>query len=245
MSYTRWNESGHYIYGGADYVDFNGVAIPDDEVDVFIYKLFGKPGGTDEEFWERYEHGERVISNFQKGIFIQKFTKNTSVELAVHTAAIAALAAEIWREYYTKLIGAEQVEYMLAKFQSAEQILTDIYKNEYTYFTANDAKTNSLIGYCAVTPKDGFALLSKLYVHIDYRSKGIARSMLDEVIALCRSEYGCDRIRLTVNKHNASAIAVYQKSGFTVVDSVKTDIGGGFFMDDFVMELPCRIATQT
>jgi len=44
MAYTRYTESGHYIYGGADYVDFDGVAVPDDEVDVFIYTLFGITG---------------------------------------------------------------------------------------------------------------------------------------------------------------------------------------------------------
>jgi ribosomal protein S18 acetylase RimI-like enzyme len=97
-------------------------------------------------------------------------------------------------------------------------------------------KRDSLIGYCAIVPKEGCALLSKLYVHIDFRGNGIARSLLEEVKALCCWEYGLDKIQLTVNKHNDSAIAVYQKSGFVVVDSVNTDIGSGFFMDDYVME---------
>ena len=48
------------------------------------------------------------------------------------------------------------------------------------------------------------------------------------------------KIRLTVNKHNDNSIAAYKKMGFETIDSVKTDIGGGYYMDDFVMELPIK-----
>lgn len=236
MSYTRYHESGHYIFGGTDYVDFNGHAIPDDEVDVFIYKLYGylKDGG--EEFWERYHHGSRIIDNFQKGIQIQKFTKHSD-GLKSKAPVIAALADEIWREHYKPIIGEAQVDYMLAKFQSAEQIYEDIKQNDYVYFTAQHIKHDILVGYCASQPKEDYLFLSKIYVRKDYRGRGIARSFLDEVIALCRYEYNFDKIRLTVNKHNGNSIAAYEKMGFETIDSVKTDIGNSFYMDDFVMEL--------
>ena len=239
MAYTRWNESGHYIFGGTDYVDFSGTIIPDDEVDVFIHKLYGYQSDGDDEFWERVHHGGRVIDNFKKGIRIKKLYKYSG-DLETQTAAIAALADEIWHEHFTPIIGTAQVDYMLAKFQSAEQIYNDIKNNDYYYFTAKDTDNDKLIGYCAVQPQKDFLLLSKLYIHHDFRGKGIARSFIDEVIALCKYEYDfykIGKIHLTVNKHNDGAIAVYQKIGFKTVDSVETDIGGGFVMDDFVMEL--------
>ena len=40
---------------------------------------------------------------------------------------------------------------------------------------------------------------------------------------------------LSVNKRNAKAIAAYQKNGFGITESVVTDIGNGFVMDDFIM----------
>ena len=236
MAYTRWNESGHYIFGGADYVDFDGVIVPDDEVDVFIFKLFDE-GGSNDDFWSRYNHGKRVIDNFQKGIYIQKLWQHAPDELESHSIAIANLADQIWREHYTPIIGMAQVDYMLEKFQSAEQIYTDIKKNGYIYFTAKDMKQDRLVGYCAVVPQDGCVLLSKLYVQYDFRGKGISRSFLDEILGLCKYEYGYDKIRLSVNKHNDTAIKVYKKMGFETIDSVKVDIGGGFYMDDYVMEL--------
>ena len=168
---------------------------------------------------------------------IRKITKY-SEKLESNAAIIAALADEIWREHYTPIIGEAQVEYMLKKFQSAERIREDIKLGGYVYFTAEYIKTGEKVGYCAVQPKEDCLLLSKLYVRKDYRGRGIARSFLDEVTMLCRFEYGFDKIRLTVNKHNDDSIAAYKRMGFETIDSVKTDIGGGFYMDDFVMELP-------
>ena len=236
MSYTRWNESGYYIWGGQNHVNFDGVEIEDDAIDVFLYKLYEVRGGDDEEFWLRYEHGKRIVKNFEKGFKIEKLTVYETENLQEKAAEIAALADEIWHEHFTPMIGGAQVDYMLAKFQSAKQIHTDIKKNEYVYFTARETGENRLIGYCAAVPKDGLLFQSKLYIHRDYRGKGIARAFFDEVTELCRWEYGYNKIRLTVNKNNDSAIAAYRKMGFETVDSVKTDIGEGFFMHDYVME---------
>ena len=41
---------------------------------------------------------------------------------------------------------------------------------------------------------------------------------------------------LTVNKYNELAIRAYVGKGFETIDSVETDIGEGFIMDDFVMQ---------
>jgi ribosomal protein S18 acetylase RimI-like enzyme len=120
---------------------------------------------------------------------------------------------------------------MLAKFQSPEQICVDIEDNNYTYFTAACPEKQDIIGYCATQPREDYFFLSKIYVRVDYRGKGIARSFLSEV-----QKSGFEKIRLTVNKNNHGAIAMYRKVGFEKIDEVKTDIGGGFFMDDYIME---------
>jgi ribosomal protein S18 acetylase RimI-like enzyme len=167
-------------------------------------------------------------------ITIQKLSKKPSVSLKPQIAAVAALAAEIWRGHYTPIIGAAQVEYMLAKFQSAEQIYKEITENECTYFIATQKDRDILTGYCAVQPQEDCLLLSKLYILDGFRGRGIARRFMDEVTSLCQ-EHGLNKIRLTVNKNNSNAVAAYRKMGFETVDSVKVGIGGGFYMDDYVM----------
>ena len=42
-------------------------------------------------------------------------------------------------------------------------------------------------------------------------------------------------ISLTVNKQNTDAIRAYEKMGFVNTESLVTNIGGGFVMDDFKM----------
>ena len=199
-------------------------------------------GIDDDTLRKRIEYKFEKLSQYlsedenDKGIQIQKFAKHAE-NLESEAVAIANLADEIWREHYKPIIGTEQVDYMLAKFQSAEQICEDIKHNGYIYFTAVHINSGEMIGYCASQPKENYLLLSKLYVRKDYRGKGVARRFLDEIIVLCRVEYGFDKIRLTVNKYNDNSIAAYQKMGFETIDSVRTDIGNRFFMDDFVLEL--------
>lgn len=125
---------------------------------------------------------------------------------------------------------------MLEKYQSPEQICVDINESGYIYFTANLHINGKLIGYCGVQPREDHLFLSKIYVHGDFRRKLIARSLMNEVYALCRWELNLNKIRLTVNKNNTDTISAYMKMGFKTVDDVKTDIGSGFFMDDYVME---------
>ena len=171
-----------------------------------------------------------------KDYCVQRLQEDEQGCLEDQCAAVSKLADEIWHEHYTPIIGTAQVDYMIERFQSAERILGDIRNNGHTYFIANYEGSGELIGYCGVAPKEDCLLVSKLYVRQGSRGKGIARSFIDEVAALCRREYGFYKIRLTVNKYNDGAIEVHKKNGFVIVDSVKADIGGGFFMDDYVME---------
>lgn len=54
---------------------------------------------------------------------------------------------------------------------------------------------------------------------------------------------GLDKIYLTVNKHNTHAVEVYRHFGFYQIDAVVTDIGGGYVMDDYILQKdvePCE-----
>lgn len=204
------------------------------------------------------------------GLIIRQYSKGTPDGLMRLAVEIAGLAGEIWREHYTPIIGAAQVEYMLEKFQSADRIYSDIINDGYVYFTAEpcagggDGPTGpgagtaagpgakaiagpgavgtaesarAPAGYCAVVPQEDRLLLSKLYVRRERRGTGVGRRFIEEAAAPCAKSYGLGKIRLTVNKYNEGSILAYKKLGFSVTDSVKTDIGGGYYMDDYIMDL--------
>lgn len=149
---------------------------------------------------------------------------------------LALLAREIWQEHYTPLIGAEQVAFMLDKFQSADKIWQDISQNHLSY---SQLELDALmIGYMAakIDPNKKTCFLSKIYILNAYRGRGYARLLLDNLAAECQDR-GADRIWLTVNKGNSGSIAAYRKMGFHQDDAIVTDIGGGYVMDDYVMSL--------
>lgn len=143
--------------------------------------------------------------------------------------AIAALADVIWHEHFTPIIGAEQVEYMLKKFQSYEAISDAVKSDGYIYYMAED--DGVLAGYLGARPEKDNVFLSKIYVERSHRRKGIASAMLELVK---RDFADKDYMWLTVNRNNDAAVATYNALGFSLWREQVTDIGSGFVMDDYV-----------
>lgn len=147
-------------------------------------------------------------------------------------AAIAALAKQIWTHHYGPIIGQAQVDYMLDKFQSQAAIARAINEDGYVYSIARlDGED---CGYCGIKLNDGL-FLSKFYVKQSHRGKGVGKAMM-AAIRTYAQKHNAERIWLTCNKHNTKTLRIYQKLGFHITDEVVTDIGGGFVMDDYVLE---------
>ncbi len=144
---------------------------------------------------------------------------------------ISSLAKEIWTQHYSPIIGKNQVDYMLEKYQSESAIARDI-QNEYTYYIAKAGDTPC--GYCSIKKDDGI-FVSKFYVKQSHRGNGIGKLMLAEIqnFAINNNE---NRIWLTCNKYNETSLKVYKRLGFKVIDSIVTNIGSGYVMDDYVLE---------
>lgn len=145
---------------------------------------------------------------------------------------LARVAKDIWYECYTELIPQEQIEYMLDRFQSEDALRDAIFKCNYTYFLLYDEE---IIAYCGVQPQMDRLFLSKLYVRKDKRGLGYASKLLDTAI-----EFGLTlkkrALYLTCNKENNESLEMYKAKGFQNIASQENDIGGGFVMDDFVLE---------
>ncbi|MDE6598748.1 MAG: GNAT family N-acetyltransferase, partial [Oscillospiraceae bacterium] len=66
--------------------------------------------------------------------------------------------------------------------------------------------------------------------------KGYATEVFEFLKRYCR-ENGLHAVWRTVNKHNKTAISVYEKRGFRKIGEGVTDIGNGFVMDDYYFQL--------
>ena len=156
------------------------------------------------------------------------------IESTAQIEDVVRLARDIWQEHYVGIVGQDQVDYMLEKFQS-ERAVTEQISTGYEYFMIVHDGMNA--GYVAVIPNTDNAtlMISKIYVSKSARATGLGAIALDYVEGLCRKR-GLGVLWLTVNKNNTDSIAWYLRRGFVNASSIVMDIGGGFVMDDFRLE---------
>ncbi len=150
---------------------------------------------------------------------------------------LAALADEIWHEYWPSRIGLAQTDYMVQRFQSFDALTHDMTENGYEYWFICGADDGRIVGYTGgnVEAETNRYFISKIYLRATERGKGFARRTVEFYEDICR-ERNLDAMYLTVNKENSLAIRAYVGTGFKTIDASVTDIGEGFVMDDYIME---------
>ncbi len=143
------------------------------------------------------------------------------------------IADEVWPKTFAPILPPEQIPYMM-RMMYAPEVMERELREGYRFAALLVDGVPS--GYISWSPyHDDTAKLHKVYLLTSCHGKGFGRLMLDYASDVCRAA-GFKTLRLNVNKHNERAISVYLKNGFVTVESVKNDIGGGFYMDDYVME---------
>jgi ribosomal protein S18 acetylase RimI-like enzyme len=150
--------------------------------------------------------------------------------------AVVELAGRVWRAHYPGIIGAEQIEYMLAQRYRPVLVRQFIARGD-VWLAARAAglEKSELVGFAHGHPLgEGDFKLDKLYVQTALQRHGIGGALL-RALAERAASHGYSRLVLRVNRQNQQAIDAYLKYGFTVATIYLEDIGGGHVMDDYVM----------
>ena len=149
--------------------------------------------------------------------------------------AVASLARDVWQATYPAIISQTQIDAMLeARYN--RQALADYLEADDRWFELAEID-GELAGFCACELHRGEYKLDKIYIDLKRQRTGLGSRLIARAAARGR-ELGFRHMILAVNKRNAQAIAAYGKNGFAVRESVCVDIGGGFVMDDFIMQKP-------
>ena len=143
---------------------------------------------------------------------------------------ISQLAEKIWREHYPSIISVEQINYMLQSRYSHEAIEEGM-KGEEKYFLAY--ADEQPVAYASIEWKDGFYYLHKFYNDVSNHRKGIGKQFFDYLLTQIDSS---KPIKLQVNRQNFKAVNFYFKVGFVIESIGDFHIGGGYYMNDFVMK---------
>ena len=151
-----------------------------------------------------------------------------------HLPALAELAGVIWRQHYSGIISNAQIEYMLNKMYSLDTLQQEIRSKAIQF--ARLLAGGRFIGFASFGPTSdpGVMKLHKCYLLPEMHGYGYGSQLLQYCERAVR-KLGARRLILAVNKHNTKAVAAYQRNGFVVAESVITDFGSGFVMDDYIM----------
>jgi ribosomal protein S18 acetylase RimI-like enzyme len=144
------------------------------------------------------------------------------------------IADEIWHEHFITILTEDQIDYMVDKFQSISAMTKQMVNEGYEYYFI--VVNGEEIGYTGIKKDVDKLFLSKLYLRREHRGKGYASAVFEQLKEISRLR-DLNRIWLTVNRNNEVTISVYKKKGFETIRTQVTDIGEGYVMDDYVMEL--------
>ncbi len=145
---------------------------------------------------------------------------------------LETLARRIWPHTYSDIISTEQMEFMLNWMYSTET-LSQQWRDGHEFYLIS--KDNTDIGFIALEQAGHELKVNKVYVLPEIQGSGAGKQLMDKAIERAKAK-NCTHIFLQVNRANKAKF-FYDKLGFIVRKEEKFDIGHGFFMDDYVMEL--------
>lgn len=148
---------------------------------------------------------------------------------------ISDLAELIWPQTYSEYINEEQLRYMLELMYNKGELLSQLQQG-YTFLIAEDGSKD--VGFACSSLIDAETKtykLHKLYVLPEMHGKGVGKILINEIKNLSERNGG-KFLQLNVNRNN-KAKDFYLKGGFKIKETVDVNIGNGFFMNDYVMEL--------
>ncbi|MBC7651547.1 MAG: GNAT family N-acetyltransferase [Deinococcales bacterium] len=146
---------------------------------------------------------------------------------------IQNIAYITWPITYKKIISTEQIEFMLEMMYSQEALENQFYEGSQFLIAEVD---DEVVGFASFGfLKDNIYKLHKLYVSPNVQRTGAGKALLKESI-LKIIKLGGKKLELQVNRKN-KAVGFYQKMGFEIVKEQNINIGDGFYMNDYVMEL--------
>ena len=146
---------------------------------------------------------------------------------------IRELVFQVWPQTYRGLLSDAQIDYMLEMMYSETSLREQIEQGSRFIIIEEE---NVPVGYAAFQEMEpSIFKLHKIYVLPSQQGKGTGRYMIDYITSEISKE-DATALQLQVNKKNRARY-FYEKLGFRILREFKVDIGNGYFMDDYLMEL--------
>lgn len=148
---------------------------------------------------------------------------------------IQKIAHKTWPVTYGEILSKAQLDYMLEKMYSEATLRDNLNKGHHFIL----AKENSVcLGFASFEHRylnEKCTRLHKIYLLPEAHGKGLGKMLLERIVALAKENHSVT-ISLNVNRFN-KAHTFYKRMGFEVVAEEDLNIGNGYLMEDYKMEL--------
>lgn len=148
---------------------------------------------------------------------------------------IRKIAHTTWPVAYGEILSKAQLDYMLKKMYSDATLLENLNKGHYFILAREDSVCLGFASFEHNYLREKCTRLHKIYLLPETQGKGLGKLLLERIVALAK-ENQSEIISLNVNRFN-KALRFYKKMGFEVVAEEDLDIGNGYLMEDYKMEL--------
>ena len=147
---------------------------------------------------------------------------------------IRELTFAIWPQTYSSLISKEQIDYMLHMMYSPASLQKQMVEDGCTFIIVYQGnQAIAFASYNQTSPQ--LWKLNKIYILPSQQGKGTGKFIINYIVEEIKHQ-NAKGLQLQVNREN-KAKDFYEKLGFTVIKTSDLDIGNGYFMKDYVMEL--------
>ena len=147
-------------------------------------------------------------------------------------SVVKSLAYDIWPRVYDYMISSEQISYMLSLMYNLDKLQQQW--GEGVKFVVLEVEGMPQ-GFLSFEEKDECIFLHKLYLRPEMQGQGFGKKMLQVAM-----DFAIDtkkpNIELTVNRNN-KFLEFYMSQGFQIKEEKDFDIGGGYFMNDYILSL--------
>lgn len=147
-------------------------------------------------------------------------------------SVVKSLAYDIWPRVYDYMISSEQISYMLSLMYNLDKLQQQW--GEGVKFVLLEVEGIPQ-GFVSFEERDECIFLQKLYLRPEMQGQGLGKKMLQVVIDFA-TDSKKPSVQLTVNRTN-KAIEFYFGNGFQIKEEKDFDIGGGYFMNDYILSL--------
>lgn len=153
----------------------------------------------------------------------------------VDFSLIREIAFQTWPATYSAILSKEQLNFMLSKFYSLKNLQLNTQQNQLFYIIFENKIPLGFLGIEHNFDAKPITKIHKIYILPNNQGKGIGKVAIDFVIEAASKNQN-NKIILNVNRFN-NAVLFYQKMDFKIVREIDIEIGNGYLMEDFVMEM--------